>query len=105
EPSLRARIDVLIRHLRHVVEDKGELRGVREMRKQVGWYLKGFPTVKELRQIVNYLDTLDEVIAALETWVEALPADLIPLRRGARLDSGGLTVEDGKRIQQVSNLQ
>ena len=71
--SLKERIEVIKRHIRYIVEDKGELKGVREMRKQVGWYLRGYPTVKDLRRIVNYQDKADDVISSLDTWAAGMP--------------------------------
>ena len=34
---------MMIRHFRDVLALKGEYAAVREMRKHVGWYLKGLP--------------------------------------------------------------
>ncbi|MGC9328808.1 MAG: tRNA dihydrouridine synthase, partial [Candidatus Hinthialibacter sp.] len=74
-PSLQERIDTLLRHLRLAAEWKGEPRGVREMRKQFGWYLKGRRNVRPLREVVNRLDRVDEVAAAIAQWAENLPDD------------------------------
>ena len=107
-PSVRVRADVLIRHLRYAVEGKGERTGVLEMRKQVGWYLKGFPTVKELRRVVNRLEGLDEVIEAIESWIDGLPADMVPLHRAKEpplADRSQLALDDGESAEQVSDLQ
>ena len=107
-PNLRTRIGILIRHLRAVVEDKGERKGVLEMRKQVGWYLKGFPLVKELRQVVNRLESLDEVIRTLRAWSENMPEDLVAMCRTGEPVSAercGLCVGDKKGTGEVSDLQ
>ncbi len=53
EPSVRERIETLIRHFDDLVALKGEYAGVREMRKQVGWYLKGVRGAAEVRRRIN----------------------------------------------------
>ncbi|MBN2327297.1 MAG: tRNA dihydrouridine synthase DusB [Candidatus Omnitrophica bacterium] len=74
-PSLQDRLETLLRHLRLAAEWKGEPRGIREMRKQFGWYIKGYRNVRPLREAVNRLDSLKEVTAAINQWAENLSAD------------------------------
>ena len=52
-PSVEERVQVAIRHLRLLVDYKGEFTGVREMRKHAAWYLKGLPNTASLRDAVN----------------------------------------------------
>lgn len=106
--TLRTRVDVLTRHLRYAVEDKGERRGVLEMRKQVGWYLKGFPNVKELRQVVNRLERLEEITTTIQAWADGLPVDLVPLCSETERplpDRSRLALDDMESFKQVGNLQ
>lgn len=109
QATVGTRVDVLTRHLHYAVEDKGERRGVLEMRKQVGWYLKGFPNVKELRQAVNRLGRLEEVIAALQAWANSLPANLTPLHPGTMApltdERSRFTFDDRESILEARNLQ
>ena len=42
-PSMEDKKQMMIRHFRDVLALKGEYAAVREMRKHVGWYLKGLP--------------------------------------------------------------
>lgn len=72
-PDLEERLSTLIQHLRLAVEWKGEHRGILEMRKQVGWYIKGFRNVRPLRDHINRLVTLAEVTGALMAWAESNP--------------------------------
>lgn len=64
EPSFPERIEVCLAHFDTVVEEKGDYGGVREMRKYIGWYLKGMPGSAKVRagicriadpQIVRFL--------------------------------------------------
>jgi tRNA-dihydrouridine synthase B len=49
EPDLEARIEAYLQLLSETVADKGEPRGVYEMRKHLSGYLKGVPQVSALR--------------------------------------------------------
>ncbi len=71
-PDFEERFETLLDHLRLAVEKKGERRGVLEMRKQVGWYIKGMRNVRALRDKVNQLETLKEVVSTLYEWVETI---------------------------------
>jgi tRNA-dihydrouridine synthase len=43
------------------VERKGEYRGIREMRLQLAWYIKGLPRAARLRDAINKADSVAEV--------------------------------------------
>ena len=52
-PSLEEKKRVMLRHFRDTLSLKGEYAAVREMRKHVGWYLKGQPGSAAFRGMVN----------------------------------------------------
>lgn len=52
-PTLVEKADLLARQLSMLVAEKGEGPAVREMRKHVGWTLKGVPHSAEIRRRVN----------------------------------------------------
>jgi tRNA-dihydrouridine synthase len=66
-PSLDERIHVIRRHLDLVLRAKGEYVGIREMRKQVAWYLKGVRGSSEVRRSVNTIQDPTELIQLLES--------------------------------------
>ena len=73
EPTFEERIAMAKRHLEMIVEYKGENIGVREMRKHIGWYIKGLPHSAEMRVKVNSTTgaenmsrLLDETIVLLQ---------------------------------------
>ncbi|NMB32818.1 MAG: tRNA dihydrouridine synthase DusB, partial [Clostridium sp.] len=41
ELTTKKRLDMIIRHMRMLIDLKGEYRGIREMRKHIAWYIKG----------------------------------------------------------------
>ena len=52
---------VMLRHLTDTAELKGDHIAVLEMRKHVGWYLKGRPGAAAFRDQVNRIDDLEEL--------------------------------------------
>jgi nifR3 family TIM-barrel protein len=65
------------RHAVLLIEHMGAHKGIRDMRKHIAWYLKGFPVGSELRRrlgLVSSLDELDELLAQLDPDVP-FPAD------------------------------
>ena len=60
-PSIEERVDTALRHLKLLVEFKGEHRGVLEGRKHIAWYLKGVKGGAELRNMINTASTQQEM--------------------------------------------
>lgn len=50
---------MILRHGRMMMEFKGEMAGMREMRKHVAWYTAGYPNSAALRNDINSVETLD----------------------------------------------
>jgi nifR3 family TIM-barrel protein len=65
-PNLGVVADVLRRHAALLVDHLGQDKGVRDLRKHMAWYLRGFPVGSELRQRFAMVRTLDEVAALTE---------------------------------------
>lgn len=66
------RIDVMMEHYRKSVQYKGEEKSIREMRKHIGWYLKGLKGSARMRNEINTLTDLSEVIQRVERYKEEL---------------------------------
>ena len=60
------KLAVIIQHIEMAVADKGQPRGLWEMRKHLGWYIKGIPGAAALRQELMRAETREEVLALLE---------------------------------------
>ena len=60
-PTDEERIRQLLHHLDLVCEDKGERVAVREMRKHVGWYIKGMRGATQIRRRINTAATVAEM--------------------------------------------
>ena len=65
-PNLGTVAAVLRRHAALLVDHLGQDKGVRDLRKHMAWYLRGFPVGSELRQRFAMVRTLDEVAALTE---------------------------------------
>lgn len=68
-PELDEKIATIKKQLSWLIEEKGEYAAVREMRKQVGWYLKGIHGSAEIRRKVNHMDLAEEVESLLDTLI------------------------------------
>lgn len=60
-PDLRMIVDTILRHARLQIEFKGEIPGMREMRKHVAWYTKGIKGSARLRDQVNQVETYQQL--------------------------------------------
>ena len=65
-PSIQQRIIAIRKHLTRSIEWKGDVLGILEMRRHYANYLKGFPSIKEFRQQLVTLKSIDEIDAILE---------------------------------------
>lgn len=60
EPTLGEVISAMRRHLQLLIEIFGEYTGVREMRKHMAWYTKGFPIGSEIRRDLGLIESIDD---------------------------------------------
>lgn len=67
-PTAEEKIDMCIRHHQLAVKYHGERKGVREMRKQTAWYIKGLPNCAEMKNIINTEDSSEKVIEILKEY-------------------------------------
>lgn len=68
-PTLGQVCATMRRHAVLLQEHMGQDKGIRDMRKHVAWYLKGFPVGPEIRRrlgLINSIDELDELVAGLD---------------------------------------
>jgi tRNA-dihydrouridine synthase B len=65
-PSVEERVNVARKHLVKSVEWKGPVVGINEMRRHYANYLKGLPNIKEYRNRLVTLATMEEVIEVLD---------------------------------------
>ena len=66
-PSNEERIKTLLKHLDLIIEDKGERIAVKEIRKHVGWYIKGMHGAAAFRREVNQIDDAQQMRDAINS--------------------------------------
>ena len=70
EPTLEEKISTAIKHMNLAVAEHGEYVAVREMRKHIGWYLKGLKNSAKYRDQINKITDDKEVISILEEYFQ-----------------------------------
>ena len=72
-PDVAERFQIVLEHARNSIEFGGdETRAMIEFRKHLGWYTKGLPEGKKLRQELFAVTTLAEARALLEGYAERM---------------------------------
>ena len=66
-PGKEQKIAMMLRHFDDVYALKGEYTAVREMRKHVGWYLKGVPGAAAFRGRINQINDAAALRAAIRS--------------------------------------
>lgn len=70
EPTLEEKINVCLMHLDRLIDLKGEVVAVREMRKHAAWYLKGVRGNAKVRNMINDCTTRLEMATLLVNYVD-----------------------------------
>ncbi|WP_420830318.1 tRNA dihydrouridine synthase DusB [Corynebacterium uropygiale] len=68
EPSLGEVCSIIERHAELLAAHEGENRACRDLRKHMGWYLRGFPVGGELRSALSRVSSLQELKDVLAPW-------------------------------------
>ncbi|MGZ0051257.1 tRNA dihydrouridine synthase DusB [Brevibacillus gelatini] len=79
EPSVREKIEICLLHAERLIALKGPRVGVLEMRKHAAWYLKGLRGSTHTKNLVNAVETEEElrrVLTDYVDWVENYADDL-----------------------------
>ncbi len=59
--SIEEKIQMIKNHMDLLILEKGERRGLQEMRKHIGWYLKGMEGIAQLRSRINKVSTVGDI--------------------------------------------
>lgn len=60
-PNVDTVKSMILNHLNMLVDYKGEYTAIREMRKQIAWYIKGMPNATNIRNEINKIEDLEEL--------------------------------------------
>ena len=64
--TVAERADTIIRHLSLFIDGSGEPVAVRELKKHIGWYARGFAGASEIRRAANAARSKDDIMALTE---------------------------------------
>lgn len=73
KPTMQEVTQMLLRHAKSQIAFKGELTGMREMRKHAAWYTSGYKNSATLRRKINFVETyaqLEELFFAAEKFYD-----------------------------------
>ena len=68
EKTPQQKLNIIKEHIELEMQEKGEYVGVREMRKHICWYLKNLKDSSKVRQVINQLESKEEVVKTLEIY-------------------------------------
>jgi tRNA-dihydrouridine synthase len=68
------RADIIAKHLDFFIEELGEAISVREIKKHIGWYAKGFAGASEIRRAANSADSIQDIQSLVER-IRNVPAN------------------------------
>jgi tRNA-dihydrouridine synthase B len=69
EPTADEKINTIIRHMKMLVDLKGEHTGVCEMRKHIAWYIKGMRNSSYIKEKVFRIEAKEEIIELLNEYL------------------------------------
>jgi len=74
KPNAATVKETIKRHAALQLQYKGEYTGVREMRKHMAWYTTGYPHSAKFRQMINSMETMEELMKGLDDIFDPLIA-------------------------------
>ena len=75
--TLDERFDVMMKHINMEIEEKGEEVAIKEMRKQLSWYIKGLKDSSQIRDKINKIPEKKELIKEIQQYFEYLKNNCI----------------------------
>lgn len=71
-PTPREKVEMALRHMDLVIQLKGEKVGIPEMRKHIGWYIKGLRGATRTKNLVNQASSREEIYGLLNALIDEL---------------------------------
>ena len=70
--SNQEKLKIIKEHLELAIKEKGEYIAIREMRKHICWYIKNLKDSSTMREKVNRIEDVDELIACLDEYFKSI---------------------------------
>ena len=71
-PTLKEKLNVILKHLEDMVLIKGEKNGLQELRKHLGWYTRGLPNSAKIRAELFQLKDKEEIKTCLIKYFDSI---------------------------------
>jgi len=65
-PTVEEKVNMVLKHLHMLIENKGEYIAIREMRKHAAWYLKGVRNAAKIRNEINKITSVKAIEKCLK---------------------------------------
>lgn len=96
EPTLGEVAQIIVRHAELMAHYDGEAHATRDIRKHIGWYLRGFPVGGEVRSELARVESLQQLRDLLAPWVDSIAlADDADGPRGRQGSPGKVVLPEG----------
>lgn len=66
------KLEIIKEHLNLAIKEKGEYIAIREMRKHICWYIKNLRESSKVREKINRIEDINELVACLEEYFNIL---------------------------------
>lgn len=96
EPTLGEVAEIIVRHAELMAHYDGEAHATRDIRKHIGWYLRGFPVGGEVRSELARVESLQQLRDLLAPWADSPAlADDADGPRGRQGSPGKVVLPEG----------
>ena len=96
EPTLGEVAQIIVRHAELMAHYDGEAHATRDIRKHIGWYLRGFPVGGEVRSELARVESLQQLRDLLAPWADSPAlADDADGPRGRQGSPGKVVLPEG----------
>lgn len=68
----RERLEICLKHITRLVEDKGESRGIKEARKHIAWYIKGLKGSSQIKTEVFKISDFATMTKVLTNYIDKI---------------------------------
>ncbi len=72
EPTISDKVNMAKKHIKYLLEDKGEKRAVTEIRKHMCWYMKGVHSASKIKNEINSSESVEAVLKILSRFQEEI---------------------------------
>lgn len=72
KPTLQEKLDVIIKHINMEVAEKGEDVAIKEMRKQISWYIKNLKDSSKMREKINSITKQKQIVQEITEYFNSL---------------------------------